>query len=410
MSDTPVQPVQGSYRTETVVEVVDNTRQRRVLSAVIIVIILLLLAAGVFAWRMSTPVGAPSKGDLPEGVNWVRSIYGWGNSPSQLLNEVVDTAVGPDGTIWTVSSHNTLVAFRPNGSTKFVRQYQIGGKKGQVGSIEGIDVADNGEIYLVDFGLDKIQVVNERGDLLRSWDVPSPSEIAVQGDRVAVATWNGIAITDTNGKLIDTWGTRGQAKDQFDGPHGVAFDNDGNVYVSDTHNRRIKKYSPEGRLLWIVPKSQEQAIKAGNEGSRETSASIPYQIPSSMTFDSAGRLVLVDAFAFRMNVLDPKTGKITKTFGEFGNGDGFFAYPTGLDYDAARDYFVVADTANNRLQVIRVAGSGGNAALSRLRGLIDGPVWVCAIPLILLLLAVVLSVRSRRKKRAETVVPEAATE
>lgn len=397
------------YRAETVVEVQHNTSRRRILAVAIAIIALLLLTVCGFMWKLATPLGAPDDANLPEGIEWVRSIYGWGPTPAELLTQVVDASVAPDGTIWTVSSHNTLVAFDPNGTAKLVRRYEFGGHEGQFGSIEGIEVADNGEIYLADFGQEKIQVVNSQGDVVRSWHVPTPLEVAIQGDRVAVATWNGVAITDTNGELIATWGTRGPAKDQFDGAHGIAFDEGGNVYVSDTQNRRIKKYSPDGRLLWLMPKVQEQATSAGVSISSDASGTIPYQIPSSMTFDSAGRLVLVDPFEFQIKAHDPENGEITSSYGEFGPEDGLFAYPTGIDYDPARDYFVVADTANNRLQIIRLPESGGNV-ISRVRGAISGPVWLCSIPLILLLVAAITATRARRKRGRSDVASSAVNE
>src|SRR5580698_9716947 len=34
-------------------------------------------------------------------------------------------------------------------------------------------------------------------------------------------------------------------------------------------------------------------------------------------------------------------------------------YPTGIAYDKTRDWFAVADTSNNRVQIIRLPGTGG---------------------------------------------------
>ena len=40
------------------------------------------------------------------------------------------------------------------------------------------------------------------------------------------------------------WGTEGSGDGQFSWPAGVAVDGSGNVYVSDTLNHRIQKFSP----------------------------------------------------------------------------------------------------------------------------------------------------------------------
>ncbi len=390
---------QGEYRTETVIEVVDTSRQRRVLSIALIVLLILIAAVGYYALQFTKAPGAPSAGDIG-GIEWVRSIYGWGESPNQLLGAVVDVAVAPDGSIWTVSNKTTVVAFNPDGTTKNVFAFERGGKEGQVGSIEGLDVGDDGLIYLADFGNDQIHVMDASGRFVRHIKVQRPSEVAVRDGRIAVAAIAGIGVLDTQGNLISQWGSRGAGKDQVDIPHGIAWGADGNVYVSDSQNRRIKAYTPEGRLIYIQPAALEEGTRIGDfrETSKESTSTLPYQLPAGMTVDAAGRVVLVDPFEFAIIAQDPKTGNVTGRWGEFGRQDGMFAYPTGISYDQVRDYYVVADTANNRLQVVRLPGSGGNV-LTTLRRNLTGPIWICAIPLILLLLALVIAVIRRRNKR-----------
>ena len=124
-----------------------------------------------------------------------------------------------------------------------------------------------------------------------------------------------------------------------------------------------------------------------------------------MTVDGSGRVLLVDPCVFAIMAVDPATGELTETWGDFGATDGTFAYPTGIDYDAERDYFVVADTANNRLQILELPGSGGSA-LSGAKRALDGPVWLCAIPLILLLIAIVLWISKRRRADDEVEVED----
>jgi len=387
----------GHYETETVTEVVDYRRRHWVLSLVLVLLVLLLGAGAYYVWRVSQPVGAP-QGAEADGMEWIRSIYGWGELPTQLLVSPTDVAMAPDGTLWTISSKTTIVGFNPDGSAVRVLPFERGGQPGQVGSIEGLDVDEAGNLYLADFGLGKVHVVSPTGTFIREYQAQLASEVAVEGDRIAVATLNGIVIYDTQGQVISQFGTRGNQKDQFDNPHGIAWGADGNLYVSDTLNRRIKAYSPDGRLIYIAPKSMETAKRAGVQAGREMTGTpqTPYQVPSGMTRDAAGRILLVDPFNFSIMAHDSKTGTITASFGEFGSADGMFAYPTGMDYDTGRDYFVVADTANNRLQIVRLPGSGGNALQSALRRLLDGPVWLCLFPLGLLVLALMLWYLKRR--------------
>ncbi len=392
----------GHYETETVIEVVDYRRRHRALALVLALLVLLLGAGAYYVWRVSQPVGAPQAAE-DDGMVWVRSIYGWGEQPTELLVSPTDAAVAPDGTIWTISSKTTIVGFKPDGSPVRVLAFERGGQPGQVGSIEGLDIDEAGNLYLADFGLGKVHVVSPTGTFIREYQAQLPSEVAVEGDRIAIASLNGIVIYDTQGQVISQFGTRGNQKDQFDNPHGIAWGADGNIYVSDTLNRRIKAYSPDGRLIYIAPANMETAKPAGVQAARETTGTpeTPYQVPAGMTRDAAGRILLVDPFNFSIMAHDSKTGTITASFGDFGSADGMFAYPTGMDYDTGRDYYVVADTANNRLQIVRLPGSGGNASLSALRRLLDGPVWLCLIPLGLLLLALALWLLQRRKRNRD---------
>ncbi len=402
-------PQGGHYETEVTYEVIESGPSRRRMLAIILVILVILLStAGVFAWKASKPAGAPS-GATANGMRWIRSIYGWGDLPAELLQTPVDTAVAPDGTIWTVSGKTKLVGFNPDGTLNRLIEFPRGEEDGQVMSIEGMDVADDGTIYLADFGRDAVHEISPDGEMVFSIRIQSPSEVAVRGDRVAVAAASGIAVLTRDGELVSQWASRGNAPDQVDIPHGIVWVDDNTLLVSDTHNRRVKAYTADGELLYVAPAAMGTAPDAGVRAGMDTveSTITPYQLPAGMTLDGSGRVLLVDPFVFAVMAVDPSTGELLTQWGDFGAEDGTFAYPTGLDYDADRDYFVVADTANNRLQIIALPGSGGSA-LAGVRRALDGPVWLCFIPLLLLLIAFILWIsKRRREQRDETDANEA---
>lgn len=407
----PAPDARGRYVTETVVEEVDNSRRRRILAAVLILLILALGVAGYFVTVMAKPAGAPKASLTPDGVEWIRSIYAWGKTPQTMLNNPVDAAVAPDGTIWTVSDKTTLVGFNANGTPKKVVAFTRGGKEGTVNSLEGMDVGPDGLIYLADYGNSKIVVVDENGRIQREIGVELPIEVAVNGDRIAVAAASGVAVLETDGTLIAKWGARGNRAGEFDLPHGIAWGADGNIYVSDTNNKRLKVYSPAGRPRWIYPKDRAFAKRTGlsTSAAPKGEKASGLQIPAGMTVDSAGRVVLVDPFEFRAISIDASGKKLGEGWGDYGRRDGMFAYPTGISYDKSRDYYVVADTANNRLQIVRFPGSGGNAVAGDLRRAFDGPIWLFALPFLFLLAALLIPfLRRRRRERAEQQRPAPA--
>lgn len=372
-----------------------RNRLRTALAVVLALLVLLLLTLTAFIVRLSVPVGAPKKGDITSGMEWVRSIYGWGKGENQQLYGPTDVAIGPDGTIWVNDPQRwQLVAFNPDGSFKTIVHQGPGYMMPQA-----FDVSANNEIYIADFKNLKIRVFSPNNKELRSWNTSLPTEVSVKGDRVFVGQGSGMAVYDTKGALIAKWGSRGKGVGQVDIVRGTAIGPDGSLYISDTENHRVKSYTADGKLKWVYP-TNEQFNKWADESAKGIKPKKPFQIPAGMTFDSAGRLVLVDAFEFKVMILDPANGHVKATYGDYGATDGKFAYPTSISFDPARDWFAVADTANNRVQIIRITGSGGSP-LSGLARASAGPVWVCAIPLILLLIAIAIAVIRRRNRDDE---------
>jgi DNA-binding beta-propeller fold protein YncE len=47
----------------------------------------------------------------------------------------------------------------------------------------------------------------------------------------------------SEGVFVSKWGTRGSGDGEFRGPADVAVASDGSVYVADSHNDRIQKFS-----------------------------------------------------------------------------------------------------------------------------------------------------------------------
>lgn len=385
---------------ETVVEYVDNRNRRSILAAVLVLLFFLLLGLGYIVLRLNQAPQAPKKEDLPEGIGWVRSIYSYGTTADSLMDGPVSADVAPDGTIWVSTNRNVLASFSPNGQVQNVISPPLADRPGHFMTIEGLAVADNGDVYVCDSGRNAVMVFNEDGEYQFEWKVELPQEIDVKGDTVALSASAGIGLFTLEGDLIVKWGQRGSEEADFDLPHGVVLGDDGNVYVSDTQNHRIKAYSREGRLLWIKASPAKDSLSSQAETEVADGVIQNMQVPAGMTFDAAGRLLLVDPFEFQVLVSDvDNEGQIVERYGRYGQPDGRFAYPTDISYDPVRDWFVIADTANNRVQIIRLPGSGGSALRGALARFGDQPWWLCLIPLLLLLAAIVVWVTRRRRVR-----------
>ena len=58
-----------------------------------------------------------------------------------------------------------------------------------------------------------------------------------------------VAKVDKNGNWLMSWGEPGDRPGQFNTPHSIATDAQGNVYVADRGNRRIQVFDGDGKFL-----------------------------------------------------------------------------------------------------------------------------------------------------------------
>src|ERR1044072_8403148 len=61
---------------------------------------------------------------------------------------------------------------------------------------------------------------------------------------------NRVEVFDSSGALLNTWGTQGSGDGEFQANYGIGVDPAGTVvYVADTYNYRIQKFSATGAYL-----------------------------------------------------------------------------------------------------------------------------------------------------------------
>ena len=389
----------------------DESRRRQIAALVVILLLLLLLLVAVagFIWRFASPPTA-NKNDIDTGspgMTWVRSIYGWGSGQDQRLTYPTDVAIGPDGVIWTNDEQNARVlGFAPDGTLRHV----IGEKEGALLSDPvSVSESEDNEVYVADLAAGHIFVFNREGALLRSWRVASPRDVEVIGDRVYVCATGAVGVFTPEGEMLFSVGTEGGGPEEFESPQSVAEDVEGNFYVVDTINSRIKAYTPEGELRWIFPSYAENVIREDRKSlagpaSTDASGNAEFDLPIGGVVDDAGRLLVVDAFAFSIDALSiTDEAAVLGRHGEQGRDDGKLWYPSDIAFDSARNWVAVADTDNNRIQLFEIDGTAGNSALAEVRRGDYGPVWVCSIPLAGLLLLGLLAALGRRRQRADDV-------
>jgi len=173
----------------------------------------------------------------------------------------------------------------------------------------------------------------------------SPSEMAVDAlGQVYVADTNNHRIQkfSGNGTFLTSWGTQGTGNGQFQFPRGIAIDASGNVLVADSDNDRIQRFTSAGVYV-----SQWGTSGMGNG---------QFQAPRSIAVDAAGFIfVTEDAFSSKRVQKFTSAGVYVTKWGSIGSADGQFQGPRGIAVDDS-GYVYVSDTLNNRVEKFTNAG------------------------------------------------------
>ncbi len=137
-------------------------------------------------------------------------------------------------------------------------------------------------------------------------------------------------------------------------PNGLAVDGDGNLFIADSNNNRIRKVTPAGIISTVAGNG---VAGFGGDGGPATSAQLRY--PLGVAVDGSGNLFIADAHNNRIRKVSP-AGIITTVAGDgtagFG-GDGGPAdaaqlnYPTSVAIDGMGNLFI-ADYYNNRVRKV----------------------------------------------------------
>lgn len=142
-------------------------------------------------------------------------------------------------------------------------------------------------------------------------------------------------------------------------PHGVAADGNGNVYIADYGNQRIRKLDANGNIATVAGNG---TAGFGGDGGPASAATLAY--PNVVSTDAAGNLYIADNNN-RVRKVDAANGNIATIagVGTVGfDGDGgpataaLFAYPVAVAADGVGN-LLIADAGNLRIRKISAGGT-----------------------------------------------------
>jgi sugar lactone lactonase YvrE len=225
----------------------------------------------------------------------------------------------------------------------------------------GISVGPAGDVYIVDRDNHRIRRVDRSNAVITT--------VAGIGSR----GYRGDGGQASNASLSD--------------PMSVAVSKDGSVFIADYGNHRIRKVDGETGIITTVVGSSTAGFEG--DGAKATRAKLHF--PAGAALDSEGNLYISDTGNQRVRMVKHDTGVITTIAGtgDYGfSGDGGsateadLAHPTSLGFDQEGSLYI-ADTDNHRVRKVnkgtgtittvvgngnsRLTGDGGPALLSSLR-------------------------------------------
>jgi alpha-tubulin suppressor-like RCC1 family protein len=182
----------------------------------------------------------------------------------------------------------------------------------------------------------------------------------VNNNRIRKVAPDGVITTFAGTGAYGFTGNNGQAANaSLNMPNGVAVDSAGNVYIADTGNCAIRKVDTTGIITTIAGNGSYGAAVDG-----VLAINAQFWWPEAVAVDSVGNIYIADRANNRIRKIDAVTSYITTIAGTgaYGySGDGGLATaaaiqnPWGVAVDLARNVYI-ADYSNKRIRKVDTSG------------------------------------------------------
>jgi len=251
--------------------------------------------------------------------------------------------------------------------------------------------APDGTFYVID-RVAHVQRFDTDGKPLNGWFMAEWSQgkpVGLTVDRegnlwVPDTHYHRVIVFSSEGRELKRFGKRGTGPGEFDLPTDVAFDDAGNIYVSEYgENNRIQVFDRDfnylrgfgqiggndgdlarpqsiaivGDTLYVTDSCNHRIGVFKLDGTfvknlgRSGSAPGEYRFPYGLELDADSQLIVTEFGNNRVQKIDRDTGAGLKSWGRTGRLAGELNYPWAAISDG--DRVIVVDAGNNRLQTFR---------------------------------------------------------
>jgi DNA-binding beta-propeller fold protein YncE len=162
------------------------------------------------------------------------------------FNKPTDIGFGSKGKFYISDGYGNSRVMKFDAAGKFLATWGTPGvEKGQFQLPHSVVVNGEGRVLVGDRENNRIQIFDADGKWQATWKGFAPYGMALDPDgRLFVADGRAaqVLLLDDKGKVRKRWGQLGDGVGEFQMPHMLAFDADGNLYVAEVDGRRLQKF------------------------------------------------------------------------------------------------------------------------------------------------------------------------
>ncbi len=181
-------------------------------------------------------------------------------TPAPDLQLPSDIAIHKNRAYVVDGSNHRIVVYDLQG--KFLFSFgSKGSKPGQFNYPVGIDAAKDNRVYVADSGNNRIQIFSDKGVYLSGFAVKNDGKRGRPIDVLRHSKSGNLIVSNSNhhlltyspkGKLLKKWGKNGTSRGEFRYPATLSELEDGRIAVVDVLNSRVQVFNTDGTLSTVV--------------------------------------------------------------------------------------------------------------------------------------------------------------
>jgi DNA-binding beta-propeller fold protein YncE len=184
-------------------------------------------------------------------------------------------------------------------------------------------------------------------------DVPGIAVNSKGEVHVLTRSLHPVLVFDRGGRFLRSWG-----EGVFTNTHGIHIGPDDCVYVVDSGNSTVRKFSPTGEQLLVLgdPARRSDTGYDGTDYRTITQGGAPFNAPTGVAVGRNNEFYVSDGYGNARIHRFNERGELLGSWGAPGKGPGEFNIPHGVWVDRS-GRVVVSDRENDRIQRFTAEGA-----------------------------------------------------